>query len=196
MRTILGGSILSSSLFFLLFMILSCAPKLENRVKAFEKAYNSHDLERIMSLYAENATFEAVGQFVLKGKEQIRDLTEYDIALNIHMSISECIAKGDTVICKLAETNDWFKTAGIKETYYSTKFVFSDGLIKLLRANATPETNQAFSQVLNPLTEWASKERPQQLAEMMPAGRFVYNAENAKKALALLQEWLEETNQP
>lgn len=176
-------------------MILPRTPKLKNRVKVYEKAYNSHNLERIMSLYAENATFEVVGQFVLKSKEQIRDLTEYDIALNIHMYISEYIAKGDTIICKLAETNDWLKTAGIKKAHYSMKLVFSNGLIKLLRAKATSETNQAFSQMFNPLTEWASKERPLRLAEMMPAGRFVYNSENAKKALALLQEWLGKTSQ-
>ncbi|MFQ6088007.1 MAG: nuclear transport factor 2 family protein [Candidatus Methanofastidiosia archaeon] len=160
-------------------------------VKAYEKAYNSHDFKRIMSLYAEDATFEVVGQFVLKGKEKIRDITEYDIALNIHMSFGGCITKGDKVICELAETNDWLKTASIIEAHYTAKFVFSEGLIKLIRAEATPETKQAFNHVLNPLMEWAYKERPQQLTEMMPEGEFVYSTESAKRWLVLLREWQE-----
>ncbi|MFQ5891758.1 MAG: nuclear transport factor 2 family protein [Candidatus Methanofastidiosia archaeon] len=162
-------------------------------VKAYERAYNSHDFKKIMSLYAEDATFEVVGQFVLKGKEKIRDITEYDIALNIHMSFSGCIKKGDKVICELAETNDWLKTAGIIEAYYSAKFVFSDGLVKLIRAEATPETRKAFSQVINPLMQWAHKERPQQLTEMIPTGEFVYGAESARRWLTLLREWREVT---
>ncbi len=47
--------------------------------------------------------------------------------------------------------------------------------------------------MLTPLLEWASEHKPEQLAEMMPEGKFAYHAENAEKSLALLREWKEAT---
>jgi ketosteroid isomerase-like protein len=166
-----------------------CGPGLDDRVRAYEEAYNSHDVARVMALYGDDATFDVVGQFLLRGKGEIQDLAEYDVALNIHMAFSDCASQGDTLVCRLAETNEWFKLAGIELTVYSVNFVFSDGLIKLLRAEPSSETNEAMRQVVGPLVQWASQERPERLRTMMPEGRFVYNAENAGKSLALLQEW-------
>jgi limonene-1,2-epoxide hydrolase len=176
-------------------VIASCSPKPSpvELVMAYENAYNSYDLERLLSLFAEDAAFEIVGQFVFKGKEEIRRVAEYDSVLNIHMSIIRFATKNNTVSCELVETNDWLKTSGIGEARYTGKFVFEEGLIKLIEGKPAPETEQAFNQVLSPLMEWASKERPEQVAEIMPEGKFVYNAENATKSLALLHEWQEAT---
>jgi len=186
---------LFSLLLLLVVVIAFCSPKSSpvDLVRAYQSAYNSHDLERLLSLFAEDATFEVVGQFVFKGKQAVRRVAEYDFALNIHMNIIGPTIKGDTIFCGLIETNDWLKTAGIGEARYTGWFVFEGGLIKLIEGKALPETDTAFSQVLNPLIEWASKERPEQLAQMMPEGKFVYNAENAKKSLALLRQWQEVT---
>jgi len=195
MKLQLNKMFLFSLLLLLAVVIASCSPKPSpvDLVKAYQNAYNSHDLERLVSLFAEDATFEVVGQFVFKGKEDIRRVAEHDFALNIHISIGGPSIKGDTIFCGLIETNDWLKTAGIVEARYTGWFVFEGGLIKLIEGKATPETDTAFSQVLNPLMEWASQERPEQLAQMMPEGKFVYNAENAKKSLALLRQWQEAT---
>jgi hypothetical protein len=174
-------------------VVASCSPKPIDLVKAYERAYNSDDLDSLMTLFAQDATFEVVGQFAFKEMKQIRDIAGYDFALNIHMTISGFTAKSDTVLCTLAETNDWLKAAGIGQATYSAMFVFDQGLIRLIRAESTPETEKAFNGVLSPLLEWASEHRPEQLAEMMPEGRFVYNAENAKRSLALLREWKQAT---
>ena len=184
-------------LFLLLLAVVlaSCSPKPSpvELVMAYEDAYNTYDLDRLLSLFAEDAAFEVVGQFVFKGKEDIRRVAEYDSVLNIHMSIIRFATKDNTVSCELVETNDWLKTSGIGEVRYTGKFVFEEGLIKLIQGIPAPETEQAFNQVLNHLMEWASKERPERFAQMMPEGKFVYNAENAEKSLALLREWQEAT---
>lgn len=179
--------------FLLLIIITSCATKPEDRVKAFEKAYNNHEVDKVMSLYADDASIEIVGYFVVRGEKEIRDMTEYDITQNIHLSYNECITKDDTVICNESVTNDFIKFADIKDANYSTKFIFSDGLIKQIISKPTPQTYKAWNQVLKPHLEWLSKERPQQLQEMMPEGKFIMNAENAKKQIPLLKEWKEAT---
>jgi hypothetical protein len=176
----------------LVAVFVSCSSKPVDLVMTYEHAYNTHDLEELLPLFAEDATFEVTGQFVLKGKEDIRHMAEYDFALHIHMTIDNLNTKGDTVFCELIEMNDWLEATGIDEAFYTGRFVFEDGLIKHIKGKPTPKTEKAFQEVLTPLMEWASKERPELLAEMMPEGKFIYNAENAKKSLALLREWQEE----
>jgi len=174
------------------FFVLSCSPKPATIVKSYVEAYNAHDLEKLLSLHSEKASFEVIGQVSLKGKNELRDLAEHDFALNIHMSLGECKTQGDSVICELTETNEWLKAAGIEEAQYSGTFVIQDGLIVSIKAKQASETERAFKMVLGPLLAWASEHRSQLVKEMMPEGKFVYNAENARKSLLLLQEFKED----
>lgn len=181
--------VISISLIFL----FACSPNSTDLAKQYAEIYNTHDVKKIISLYAPDAVFEVVGQFTLSGKEQIRNLTQYDSVLNIRMSLFDIEKKGNSVSCNLSETNNWLKTSGIGEAHYTINFIFEKGFIKNLKAEAKPETQQAFMQVLSPLIEWAKGNKADLLAEMMPEGRFVYNAENARKTLALLRSWKEKS---
>jgi hypothetical protein len=177
----------------LLATVFSCSPNPTDLAKRYPKIYNTHNVKEIVSLYTDDAVFKVVGQFSLNGKDQIRNITRYDSVLNIHMSIGIIKTYKDTAFCNLTETNDWLKTAEIGEAYYTVKFVFHNGLIRQLQAEAKPETQQAFNQVLSHLMKWASENKATILTEMMPEGRFIYNAENARKTLALLRAWKEST---
>jgi len=183
------GSVIS----VLLMVHFACSPNSNDLVKHYSDVYNTHNVDEIVSLYADDAVFEAVGQYSLSGKDQIRDHTEYYSVLNTHMSISDIETKGDTVFCNLSLTNDWLKISAIGEVHYAAVFTFEDGLIKHIRAEAKPETQQAFSEVLSPLMEWARVNQADLLTEMAPNGRFIYNGGNARKALALLRSWQEST---
>ena len=191
---------LSSRLVLSFFIIvtltgtMSCGPKLEDKVKAFEETYNSHDVEKIMSFYADDALHEVPGTFLLKGKKELRDLAEYDKVLNFHLSFKQCKVEGDTITCELTVIDDWTRTAGIQKVTYSSKIVFKDGLIKQWITVPTSESAQAINNLVRSLMEYASKEKPQLLKEMMPEGKFIYNAENARKLLALEQEWWKVTH--
>jgi hypothetical protein len=109
------------------------------------------------------------------------------------MSVSNIETVKDSVFCNLSETNDCLQTAEIGEAHYSVIIIFKDGLISKIIASAKPETAKAFNNVLTPLMTWAKENKPDLLNEMMPGGRFIYNAENATKTLALLTEWKEST---
>jgi hypothetical protein len=172
-----------------ILLVLSCSPKPADVVKSYVKAYNAYDREELLSLHSENARFEVVGEISLQGKEEIRDLAEYDFALKIKMALGEYRTRGDTVLCELTESNDWLEVAGIEVANYSAAFVVKDGLIESIRARQTPETERAFKKVLNPFLEWASEQRPQQVEQMTPQGKFIYNAENARRSLLMLREW-------
>jgi hypothetical protein len=174
-------------------LIISCSENLTQLTQNYPIVYNTHDVNDIVNLYADDAIFEVTGQFSLNGKDQIRDITKYDSVLNIKMSVSNIEMVGDSVFCNLSETNDWLQIAEIGEAHYSVIFTFKDGLISKIIASAKPETAKAFNNVLTPLMIWAKENKPDLLTEMMPGGKFIYNAENATKILALLTKWKEST---
>ena len=177
----------------LIILFFSCSENLTQLTQRYPIVYNTHNVNDIVNLYADDAVFEVMGQFSLNGKNQIRDITKYDSVLNIKMSVSNIETFGDSVFCNLSETNDWLQTAEIGEAYYSVIFVFKDGLISKISASAKPETAEAFNNVLTPLLIWAKENKSDLLSEMMPEGKFIYNAENAMKTLNLLIEWKEST---
>jgi len=181
------------SIFVLVILIYSCSSNLTELTQNYPTVYNTHNINDIVNLYADDAVFEVLSQFSLSGKDQIRDITKYDSVLNIKMSVSNIETGRDSVFCDLAETNDWLQIAEIGEAHYSVIFVFKDGLISKISASAKPETAKAFNNVLTPLMIWAKENKPDLLNEMMPEGKFIYNAENATKTLALLTEWKEST---
>ncbi len=180
-------------IFVLIILIFSCSPNLTQLTQNYPTVYNTHNVNDIVNLYADDAVFEVVGQFSLSDKDQIRGITKYDSVLNIKMSVSNIETVRDSVFCNLTETNDWLKIAEIGEAHYSVIFIFKDGLISKISASANPETANAFNNVLTPLMIWAKDNKSDLLTEMMPDGKFIYNAENATKTLALLTEWKERT---
>lgn len=188
---ILSNQLIQILLIILLNVILlSCSPTLENRVKTYEQAHNNHDIEKVMSLYSSDIRFEIVGTWIKVGKEQVRDIAEWDAATNSHMIITDIKVNEDTVTFKLKEGNDWFRLAGIEFMYYEPcKMVFEDGLMKEFTAEATQESIMAFQEIWPSIYQWISEERNEELSELISEGEFVYNFENAKKWLSLLKEW-------
>lgn len=177
----------------LLFALLSCTPKPEEILKSYVEAYNSHDIDKVMSLYIDDVTFENVGVWTKQGKHEVRKITEWDAATHIHMHVSDIEVVGDTVTFYLIETNDWLKLAGIGEWHYKGSIVVHNGLIRKLRAEITEQSLKTFQKAWQSIMGWASKERSSELAELMPDGEFLYGEKVAKKWLVLLQEWREAT---
>jgi hypothetical protein len=180
-------------IFVLATLIFSCSSNLTQLTQNYPIVYNTHNVNDIVNLYADDAVFGVMGQFSLNGKDQIRDITKYDSVLNINMSVSNIKTVRDSVFCNLSETNDWLQIAEIGEAHYSVIFIFKDGLISKIIASAKPETAKAFNNVLTRLMIWAKENRSDLLTEMMPEGKFIYDAENAMKTLTLLTEWKENT---
>jgi hypothetical protein len=170
-------------------LVLFCSVKPEEVVISYQEAYNAGDMEKLLSLQADDVRFEMVGDFTLLGKEQIGHLAEYDFTLNTQMSMSQLETRGDTVRCELVKTSDWLKTADILEARYYGTFIVTDGLIQSIRAEQAPQTRAALKRLQTFLMDWGKQERPEQLAEMMPQGKLLFNAENAERSLAFLMEW-------
>jgi len=173
----------------LIFLVLACGQKPADIIMAYQEAVNAGNIDKVMSLYADQARFRVPGLVDLQGVEALRGLAQYHHELHTTLEFSQMEARGDTVFVEAKETNDWIETADIGEFYYQAVIVVRRGRIESIEAAFTPETDQAFRRVIAPLMEWARAERTDQLAELMPQGEFLYNAENARKYLSLLREY-------
>jgi hypothetical protein len=48
---------------------------------------------------------------------------------------------------------------------------------------------------MRPMLAWAKQQEPDRLEEMMPNGQFAYDADNAERVLALLDDWKRSTEE-
>jgi hypothetical protein len=197
MRKILNRLIYNSLLLLSFILIQGCEPGLEIQVETYEQAHNRHDVEKVMSLYTNDISFEIVGSWKKSGKEQVMGLAEWDAVTNSKMIISDIEIHADTAFFRLKEGNDWFRLAGIEFMYYEPcRMVFYNGMIKEIIAEVTEESLKSFQEVWPPIFQWLSEKRNEELSGLMPGGEFVYSTESARKWLSLLREWREKSIQP
>jgi len=165
--------------------------ELLEKVQEFQDAAKSHDLDKLMEKFAENARFHIDGQNPLIGKNQIRSIFEYDAGVNGELEFINCTSEGDTVSCQILERNDRLKASGIKELIYpSCRFMFRDGLIKEFKAVREPEMAQAQAKMWPEFRQWVSENYPKDYLKLFDTeGKFIRNFENGKRSVQLLKEW-------
>jgi limonene-1,2-epoxide hydrolase len=162
-------------------------------VEAFQEALNQHDVDKVMSMFAENAEFEIVGVSKYSGKQQIRNVFEYDVGVNTELKFINCKTEGNTVRCQALERNDRLAAIGIDELKYtSSNFVFSDRRIQSFISEIPPGVVQHNREVWQKFIPWLSKNYPDEHSKMFTSeGRFIYNHANGRGVVALLKKWRE-----
>ena len=85
------GALLAAML--LAAVALFCSPKPSPKpadvIRLYQQAYNEHDVGKLMDLHAKDVSFQIDGQISLQGKKQVRDLAEYEFALDVEMFIDQ-----------------------------------------------------------------------------------------------------------
>ncbi len=157
------------------------------------RAYNAQDADALRDLYADDITYDMVGLFSVSGRDMLEGLIEYDFANRAQLLLTQMRVEGDAATCVIRERNDWLAAAGIEEARHTATFEFSGGRISAVRAQPDPESTERILGVLQSLATWASKERPAEWAALMPQGRFIYDADSARRIRALLRDWREAT---
>jgi hypothetical protein len=177
--------------YLLLLTVAGCTPSLEEKIASYQQAHNDHDIDKVMSMYTEDITFEVVGMFVKTGKDQVRGIAEWDLATNSKMIISDIQITGNSVTFNLKEGNDWFRLVGIEYMYYTPcSMVFDNGLIKSFKAEASAQSMEAFGQVWPPVYQWLTEEKKEEMSKLTTQeGAFIYNKENARAWISILNEW-------
>ena len=163
-------------------------------VESFQERVNQHDVEKIMSMFTEDATFEIVGLSKFAGKQHVKIIFEYDVGVNTNLQFINCKSEGNTVHCKILERNDRLDAIGISILKYSSCiFTFKDGLIESFAAEIPPDFVEYNSKILKKFIPWLTENHPNEYSRMfMHDGRFIYNRENGRDVVPLLRKWREE----
>ena len=165
---------------------------LKERFEAYRHAYNQHDLKAVLSFLAPDYEFKVANSTYKVAKKDISGLLEWDFATNAHTAYSDVEVKGNTISATLTEQNDFYKSIGISERKYRFTFIYDEaGFIKESILEQALSKTPSFDAALNPALDWARKERPQELSEIYPDGKFIYNTQMAKRWLTLLRDWRE-----
>lgn len=169
---------------------ISCNQNSITLVKKYEKLHNSHDIEDVMLLYHDDIKFELVGTWIKSGKEEIRELEEWDRALNSNLKFETFEVRGDSVFCKVIEKNDWFKAVGIEQIIHDpTIFIVSKRRIKKIIANPSEEIGKEIGAKLGSVYSWSKITKDSTINELIKDGEFIYSNKSAKKWLKLLDKW-------
>lgn len=160
-------------------------------VKTLQERVNQHNVEKIMSMFTEDATFEIIGLSKFAGKHQVKIIFEYDVGVNTNLQFINCKSESNTVHCKILERNDRLDAIGISELDYSSCiFTFKDSLIQSFAAEIPPHFVEHNRKILKKFIPWVTENHPNKYARMfMPEGRFIYNRENGRDVVPLLRKW-------
>ena len=122
-------------------------------VKRFLERVNQHDVEKIMTMYTEDVTFEVVGYSKVAGKQQVKIIFEnysgkqqvkkhheFQVSVNANFKFLNCQSEGNTVHCQMLLRNDKLDALGIGELKFSSCiFTFKDNLIQSSAAEPPPD---------------------------------------------------------
>jgi hypothetical protein len=169
---------------------ISCNHNGISVVKTYMELHNSHDIEGAMLLYHDDIEFELVGTWIKSGKEEIRQLEEWDKALNSNLKFEAFEMQGDSVFCKVIEKNDWFKAVGIEQIIHDpTVFIVTRGHIMKIVAKPSQEIGKEIGAKLGSVYAWSKIAKDTTINELIKDGKFIYTEESAKKWLKLLDNW-------
>jgi hypothetical protein len=177
-----------------LLMIASCSRTPDNlqRVMEYQEHKNQQDLDAALEMFADDASLHFGPLGSLQGREQIRGIQEYDLALNTQLQFDNCRDAKQLVSCRTTETNDWLRLADIESiTYEESLFTFtSDGRIQSIAATLSPESGEMLGAAIVQFDAWARSNHPDEYAALFSQdGNFSYSYENGERVLGLLRQW-------
>ena len=156
-------------------------------------AHKARSLEQLKGIYTEDSIFHRTGTKATSADDSAQKVAEFDHATKTQRSARPSWIMGDEIRAEVTETSALLEAAGIQEARYVGQFVIRGTQIESVQLEPTPETRQATDRALSQFIEWASKERPKRLAQVMPGGRLRYDAESGRQLLKLMREWRKST---
>lgn len=154
---------------------------------------SSRDVEGLLALHTTDVEFLIPGQEPIRGTSALRDLYKWDAVLRSELLMGGIRTEGDTIVIdSIVERNEWFTALGLDEVRYmpGTRFVLEEGRIAgIYPAAFDDETQQRLMERFQPLMNWLGEHRPDALQQLLPGGRFRYDASTAELWLEVLADW-------
>ncbi|MCB2200587.1 hypothetical protein KQI63_14375 [bacterium] len=160
-------------------------------VIAYLRAHNAHDPELALTHVADSIHYEIVGEWTMDGIDALRQMEQWDAAMNSELDGSNYQMSGDTVWFDMVEKTDWLNAAGIGSLEYKqVRAVAKQGKITDFRITRDPAIGKQMGETFSSIISWANEnDRQAALDSLMPEGEFVWTADTAPLFIELTKEW-------
>ncbi|MGQ9678302.1 MAG: hypothetical protein ACUVUD_03370 [bacterium] len=146
---------------------------------------------RLIKLFTKSAWLEVVGLGVVaQGRRELAEFLGYARVVNLKLLMSDLVLKGDTIVCRLEESNDWLHLAGIESMLYEARFVIVGG--KIDRVIVEPIEDILVMLMKGPLfsfSRWLKTEEADMIERLMPDGKFRFTPQNGCRLIELMCRW-------
>ena len=120
----------------------------------------------------------------------MHELAEWDSTLNSNLNFELLERYGDTLLCRVVESNDWFRAVGMEYVVHdSVWLVVEDEKIKYIKAIPNSQQSKAVAEIMQSLFQWSSETGDTILPTLFKGQEFIYSEEAAQKWLDLLATW-------
>lgn len=165
-------------------------PDLISLVKAYEDAFNAHDLEATVAMFTETAVFQ--GDWIVAiFKGDIQAQHDYSFGLNQEIRNSECTIGNDAVTCKAVIKDDCVTAAGFDGANLSSiDYIFENRKIHKVTATFVSEELVAVNGFYMGMFGWGAMHRQEENRKLADSnGSNLYNRETGKIVAKLCQEY-------
>jgi len=179
-----------SSYIFVLMLMSACSTSPESVILAYEREHNAHDVESALSFLTDDIIFDFQGVWVKRGKDALRELEEWDAALNSNLKVTLVRESQDSTYCSVVESNDWFRAIGLEQiTHDPVIFITREGKISKIIAAPSMESGPLIMAAMKDISDWSSVVGDTSLSFLIKDGEFLYSKETAARWLVLFQKW-------
>ncbi len=159
-------------------------------VRHFIQRFGHRSDARFLKLFAPGAKIEVVGLGVVtQGQNGLRDLFGYAVVVNSRLEMFDGQVNGDTVFCRVEESNDWLRIIGIEPAVYQSRFVLEEGKIVELVINPDAQTRTVLIGQGLSFWRWLRNDDPGAITSFSPDGKFRFTPENGKRLVQLISRW-------
>ncbi len=159
-------------------------------VRSFVQGLGRQSDNRLIRFWTDTPFLEVKGLGVVaQGRKEIKDFLGYARTVDVKLSMSEPAVKGDTIFCRLEETNRWLDLVGVEPMIYEARFIINEGQIDGLIVEPDQGVWIMLTGPALSFGKWLKSEEPGALEELMPGGKFRFTPENGRRLVELISRW-------
>lgn len=163
-------------------------------VERFFALLEAGDADGLMTLLDDDFVFRDPDSTFVLPRARMPAMLGWDIVARGRPVVSELRASGDTVRCKVRETNAFTELLGLDAYGLEVTFVVRDGRILEEVAHELvadgPSYTARFNEAVAPVLAWAERNDPDTLKRVLDDGGGVrFDGEAARALLELIHAW-------
>lgn len=157
-------------------------------VRKFVRLVSEHEVEVALEMLSADFEFrDPDGTFVIR-RDSVRPILDWDVAVRGRAELEVLGEQPDSVTVELTETNDFLEALGVGPISHRVRYAIDGGSIRRIVLLEAARVGRLTSEAMEPVLEWARRERPEEIAPLLHDGDPVYTGESAVRWLAILED--------